>query len=371
MISNYNIKNFKTLKGNEFTFGSITLLSGVNGVGKSTLIQSLLLLRQSYLDNKLQTKLKLNDCDGVSLGLSDDLFSIDADTEKDQLEFNIRWNDTTVLNISSNFKTDEMTLDIDNSIDSSSIEQKALFGKNFQYLSANRINPETKYLVNTEYVRSRNFLGKTGEFTVHYLAENADKIIANSELIHSNAKSDTLIDNVSAWLSNLGSSIKVSASYHRDIEVANLNYEIFQGDDFTKKFKPINVGFGLTYVLPVITALLMTPKGGLVIIENPESHLHPKGQVQIGKLCAIAANAGVQLIIESHSDHVLNGIRVAVKEGLIPSEEAQIYYFDRDEDDLEHRSNPISLYIDPNGGVDEWPKGFFDEWDNQLDKLLS
>ncbi|WP_180834594.1 AAA family ATPase, partial [Vibrio parahaemolyticus] len=66
-------------------------------------------------------------------------------------------------------------------------------------------------------------------------------------------------------------------------------------------------------VLPIVLALLVTKPGGLVIIENPEAHLHPKGQSYLGRLIQRTAEAGVQVIIETHSDHLLNGIRVAAR----------------------------------------------------------
>jgi len=57
----------------------------------------------------------------------------------------------------------------------------------------------------------------------------------------------------------------------------------------------------------------------VAVIENPEAHIHPQGQAELGKLMALAASSGAQIIVETHSDHVINAIRVAVKEGIIPS----------------------------------------------------
>ena len=103
-----------------------------------------------------------------------------------------------------------------------------------------------------------------------------------------------------------------------------------------------------------------------MIIENPESHLHPSAQVEIANLCCKVARNGVQLIIETHSDHFLNAVRVAVKEKIISNTETQIYFFTTNNKEI-HVDN---LNLDDFGKVDKWPKGFFDEWDNQLEKLL-
>lgn len=94
-----------------------------------------------------------------------------------------------------------------------------------------------------------------------------------------------------------------------------LGYEFTQqGLGFTNEYTPQNVGFGISYSLHVITAILKAKDGDLIIIENPESHVHPRGQAELGKLIALAAINNIQIIIETHSDHIINGIRVAVKE---------------------------------------------------------
>lgn len=112
-------------------------------------------------------------------------------------------------------------------------------------------------------------------------------------------------------------------------------------------FRPVNVGFGVTYTLPIIVAILSAKVDDLIIIENPESHLHPKAQSILGKLFAIAANAGVQIIIESHSDHILNSLRVCVKNKIISNESVAIYYFERKPDSIEHITDIVHPMIQP------------------------
>ena len=100
------------------------------------------------------------------------------------------------------------------------------------------------------------------------------------------------------------------------------------GDVATRPFRATNVGFGLSYILPVITAML-TPPGTLCLVENPEAHLHPRGQTRIAELAVRAAMTGVQIIVETHSDHFLDGVRIAVRDGLIAPEQIAIHYFER------------------------------------------
>jgi predicted ATPase len=115
--------------------------------------------------------------------------------------------------------------------------------------------------------------------------------------------------------------------------------------------------------------LLAAKPGSLLLLENPEAHLHPRGQVYIGDLMARAANCGVQVIVETHSDHILNGIRLAVHGGVIPYPDVRLYYFDRANDQM--GSSVVSPQIDRNGRIDDWPDGFFDEMDNSLAILLA
>ena len=138
----------------------------------------------------------------------------------------------------------------------------------------------------------------------------------------------------------------------------------------TNRFKAENVGFGITYVLPVVLALLKSKPGDLLIIENPESHIHPRGQVILGRLMSIAAMSGVQIIVETHSDHIINGIRVAVKENLIAKNKALIYYFEKVIESDEQYSKITNIEIDEKGELSEYPKDMLDEWNDQLMKLL-
>ena len=120
----------------------------------------------------------------------------------------------------------------------------------------------------------------------------------------------------------------------------------------------------------MITAILSAKKGDLIIIENPESHLHPQGQAKLGELIARAANDGVQLIIESHSDHLFNGIRVAIKNKLVQVDDVSIFYFVRDEKSGVHITSIEQPIIESNGRISHRPTGFFDEYSKQLDELI-
>jgi predicted ATPase len=90
----------------------------------------------------------------------------------------------------------------------------------------------------------------------------------------------------------------------------------------------------------------------------------------MGELLALAASCGVQVVIETHSDHVLNGIRLAVHGGKLEPEDVQLHYFQRQEKQGQAFTEVVSPRIDRNGRIDNWPDGFFDEWEKNLITLL-
>ncbi len=170
-------------------------------------------------------------------------------------------------------------------------------------------------------------------------------------------------------MSEISPGIHIHAIMQNATNSVALGYAFNNGTQLTADFKPQNVGFGLTFVLPVLTSILRAEKGDLLIIENPEAHLHPGGQAVLGQLCAIAANNGVQLFIETHSDHFLNGVRVAIKENKIDCQDVKLFYLERNSGNI-HESLVVTPEIYEDGRLNHWPKGFFDEGDKQLEKLL-
>jgi predicted ATPase len=374
MLTNIHIKNFKAIGDSCFPLGKVTLFAGLNAVGKSSIIQSLLLLRQSLQNGSFEKGLFLKNDEYVSLGLSKDVLSINEE-EGAPISFMLEFDFEHELSLVFTAERGKDVLPLKKlEMPNADWQQEPLFSKGFQYLSANRINPDTRYETSPSHVDDyEDFsLGKEGEYTVHYLAIHKDKPLKNPKLKHKDAKSDTLLDNVSAWLSDISPGVKVNSVYYPELESASLSYEFSILQGYTSPFKPTNVGFGLTYVLPIITALLSLPKGGMLIVENPESHLHPSGQSKIAQLCALASEkADLQIILESHSDHIFNGLRVSVKKGTISHELINTYFLYRDKNSASHETQLKPIYINEEGKADEWPAGFFDEWDKQLDKLLT
>lgn len=118
------------------------------------------------------------------------------------------------------------------------------------------------------------------------------------------------------------------------------------------------VGFGYVYALPIIIDGLTVPAGSMMMVENPEAHLHPKAQSNIGYFLGMLAAAGVKVVVETHSEHVVNGMRRAAlsRIGLEP-EEMHIYFFGEKMKGFD----PLLITMDNEGELSDFPVDFFDQ----------
>lgn len=139
--------------------------------------------------------------------------------------------------------------------------------------------------------------------------------------------------------------------------------------DDSSGFSPVNVGFGYSYVLPVVLLSLTAARGSTLIIENPEAHLHPSGQSALMNFIARQSRErDLQLFVETHSDHVINGLRLAVKGGVLDRHDAQILLFSREP--FAYAPPEITtIHIDSQGELDSYPDNFMDELTRQLLEL--
>ncbi|WP_293336982.1 DUF3696 domain-containing protein [Microcoleus sp. CAWBG58] len=378
MITSLHLLNFKPFANQLLKFKNLTLFSGLNSTGKSSVMQSLLLLRQSYQQGLLPGKgLALNG-DFVKVGTAQDALFEGA--KDDFIGFNIVWKNNSEA--VWHFKYDKEVVDVLNiALEqvTSEVYKSNLFGNNFHYLQAERIGPRSFNEMSDYQVRQLGQLGIKGEYAAHFLAINGRKVIPNSSLSHpevklktqrqkdqSTAQSMDLIDQVEAWMGEVSPGTRLKIDAKSDVDLMSFQYSY--GD--SNPYRATNVGFGISYTLPIIVAALASTPGTIILIENPEAHLHPKGQVKMGELLALAASGGVQVAIETHSDHVLNGIRLAVHGGKLDPKDVQLHYFQRQNQEGQAVTDVVSPKIDRNGRIDRWPDGFFDEWDNSLEILL-
>jgi predicted ATPase len=376
MITSLHLLNFKPFANQFLEFKKLTLFSGLNSTGKSSVMQSLLLLRQSYQQGLLPEKgLALNGY-FVNIGTARDALFEGA--KEDLIGFGIVWENNNKATWCFKYDREVDVLNIDSEPVSSEVYKSNLFGNNFHYLQAERLGPRPFNEMSDYQVRQLGQLGIKGEYAAHFLAINGRSAIPNSNLSHPDVKlkrqnlaqtankSMDLIDQVEAWMGEISPGTRLKIDAKSDVDLMSFQYSY--GD--SNPYRATNVGFGISYTLPIIVAALTSTPDTIILIENPEAHLHPKGQVKMGQLLALAASGGVQVVIETHSDHVLNGIRLAVHAGKIDPKDVQLHYFQRQNQDRQAVTDVISPKIDRNGRIDQWPKGFFDEWDNSLEILL-
>ena len=116
-----------------------------------------------------------------------------------------------------------------------------------------------------------------------------------------------------------------------------------------------DVGFGVSQVLPVVTLLQYVPEGATVILEQPEIHLHPLAQAHLADVIINAAqHRRIQVIVESHSEHLLLRLQRRVAEGKVSNEELKLYFCDL----VEGTSRLAPLSVDMFGNIDNWPEHF-------------
>lgn len=369
MISETRIERFKCFKDQTIPFGKITVFAGNNGTGKSTVLQTLLLLRQAFTLGSLQDhQIPLNG-DLIKIGTAMD--ALFAGSQEDTIAFTLVFNEYPdkkyiwTLQYEKEAPHQHFMNCTSNQTDLPSLGP---FAPRFSYLMAERWGPRLTYPM-SELPNEAMNVGVSGEYVAHCLAEFGQDTIVNSALA---LETDEGIINLSLenqtqlWMRKLIPDITFNVESIVKADRVRLEARFY--GETTEYLRPTNLGFGISYSLPIIVAALMGEMNTMLLIENPEAHLHPAGQSQIGQFLAQAASFGLQVILETHSDHILNGVRIAVKDGTIGKDDVSILYFARG---VKFEGNTIikpRIYED--GGIDTWPEGFFDQFEKDLGKLI-
>jgi len=373
VIQKIEVENFKCFEHVEVELSNLNLFSGVNSMGKSTLIQVLLLLRQSYEQNALEKGIYLNG-KYTNLGIGKDVLYTDA--KENKISFLIE-DEFCTLHTEYEYNGAADFLKEANKKDATAFipltDLMNLFGNGFHYVAADRLGPQSSYEKSYYEVWENRQIGNHGEYAVHYLQTHELDDVKNKSVLYDGEDNIRLLKQVERWMGEItpGVSLRMEEYGHSNRIGLTVHQAGSMGADY---FTAQNVGFGISYVLPVVLSLLKARKGELLILENPEAHLHPKGQRKMGELIAKAAQGGIQIIVETHSDHVLNGIRLCAKNEEIDPDLVRLYYFTRQEikKGNEHKVVPVieNPVLKPDGRLSFWPEGFFDEWDKAIDDLF-
>lgn len=390
MINELLLENFK-LFGKETRFSglkSMNLLTGINGRGKSSALQPLLLFKQTLLRNRSSRQVFLSGS-FVDLGNASDVKHVDASVTKPIrigfqengeyyiYTFGLAGDNNQALDIRRfenvgqshmSVEVDDVTIFHDLVPEAAKTDKMVLPFQNVVYISAERIGPKMSFAPSSD-----EWIDKRGEHTIQMLYERQYDMVDSGIIegmndifpdIDEDELSPTINDVLNFWMTKMFGPSAASVSY---IEAANIYALGISTEQKGGKavFKPTNVGFGYSYALPILIAGLTAPKGTILIVENPESHLHPSAQSMITKFLGLVANCGVQVFIETHSEHILNALRVMVVQKNMKDQDINVMYFDNR---LENYFESIT--IEENGKLNHWPENFFDQAEKDLNVLL-
>lgn len=362
MIKKLKIENFKSVQELELELGDFNLFCGTNSSGKSTILHALLILTQNS-EIKKDSKAILNGT-LVQLGDFTDIKNFDKSSSE-----NIIISGTFNKDDSFIFKLENKlgTIPYSNVVAANNID-RFRFENSVFYLSSNRIGD-----VELHESANNNQLGSRGQFAIDYFNNNSMKII-NARMVHENHQDSNFVTEVNYWLKRIvGAELEVSKVDHTSKLVTT--YRNLGSRDFVRS---INIGTGISYLISIIIVCFAVVSNRedntnpIIIIENPEIHLHPKAQSNVTEFLLFISKFA-QVIVETQSDHVFNRFRIFAKESResssIIDKKSPVgkVFFSKYE---KNRSIFDEIIINNKGTITNDKKDLFDQFDIDLMKLL-
>jgi predicted ATPase len=361
MITALEIENFKCFQHLRLPFGRLTLLTGFNGAGKSSAIQPLLLLAQGLRESPNPDAFALNGA-FVRLGAVGDVLPSGNATV---VKFTVHesWGSKLWYLASKSGERFLHRMRIGEQLtrteDAAGAEANLA---RLTYLSAVREGTAEVYPVPDANGTVFADVGTDGRFAAYWYDQFVDSEVP-AERLHPLEPATSMRKQIDAWMTTLFPGAQADVRSYPQISVLSLQFRLSEIGDWRR---PANVGYGLSYAFPILVALLAADVEQIVVIDSPEAHLHPSAQSQMGRLLAHFAAAGVQIVAETHSDHLLNGARLAVRDGTLPSSAVQIHFFTGAHTEGHGVTSPS---LDAEGALSEWPEGFFDQSEKDLIRL--
>ncbi len=372
MITQLDLHYFKCFELLKLPLADLTLLSGSNASGKSSVLQALVLLHQTMREHEWSARLMLNG-EAIKLGTVADV--VDKIHGRRTFEIGLT-GDGQSYRWSFSGERSEMSLAVDR-VKAGGVVHEAperlhhllppdtkdnatrlmyITLRKLTYITAERIGPREFYPLEDRQIAS--VVGPEGEHAVSLLHLGRDEEVLAGLVIAD--VPPTRLRQVEARMRIFFPGCGLAVEQVPRVNAVTLGLRTSDETDF---HRPVHVGFGLTQVLPIVVAGLSASKGDILLIENPEVHLHPAGQALMGQFLAEVARAGVQVIIETHSDHILNGIRRAVKAERLTPEQVALHFF---RPRVADEAQAVTPRLDKAGNIDVWPEGFFDQFDKDM-----
>ena len=369
MISQLDLRHFKCFELLHLPLRPLTLLSGTNASGKSSVLQAFVLLHQTIREHEWSLRLMLNG-EAVQLGTVSDV--VDKVHGRRSCEIGLV-DEETPYQWTFEGERSEMSMTIKHIVaDGDEMDDPTQLHyllppnvapslsarlRKLTYLTAERIGPRETYKM--EDLQVAPVVGPSGEHAVSVLYAKRDEHVHDT-LALPDISSKSLLQQVEAWMRTFFPECRLEVAPVPRANAVTLGLRTSDDTDF---HRPIHVGFGITQVLPIVVAALSAGHEDILLIENPEVHLHPAGQAFMGQFLTEVAQAGVQVILETHSDHILNGIRRSIKAGRLPADQVSIHFF---QSRGIHGAQVVSPVLDDTGNIDAWPAGFFDQFDKDM-----
>lgn len=233
------------------------------------------------------------------------------------------------------------------------------------YIGPLRDEPARRYIFDNEVLE----IGSKGE-NAAYLLLNEESDIVDGHYITSNDERSFLPipprplgEITRIWLSKMGIN-KFGPELSKDIVHLNLESNASQGTTVSIA----DVGFGVSQIFPIILEGVRMPRGGTLLLEQPEIHLHPKLQMELGDFFISLAHGGRNIIAETHSDHLINRLvrRIIEDETGKLAKLINIYFISNTE--IGSIATPIE--VSPTRGITNWPVDFFDQAANEQELIM-
>lgn len=355
-LKRVHINNFKCHKNLELDLAPLTILAGGNASGKSSFIQSILMWRKS-LDDIKSDVLSTDNIYGLNCGLPSSMISSGFTENKISISVESGFKKLSISLLPQDAGEESLSFTVEREWGAQHFEFPRLF-----YLNAERNGPR----IFSKLHESLGFyVGGNGENTgyVIHKMDRVDKIRKEYEINEEmrKAKVKRFSANCEYWLQHIIPEIEFQHHVDYKLNLATIEYR-----NKGELYLPTATGFGISYVLPIIVQGLVSTtqaeRDSVLIVENPEAHLHPYSQSNVGKFLALVASYGAQVIIETHSEHIINGCRLQLAY-MQDTDKMKIVFFDQD-------AKTTYINVEGNGELEHWPEGFFDQTKKDLRELL-